>query len=80
MVSVRRAKLWRKSEEIVSAVSALRVWVVALYMSWCQLIVMTALEPAATLGLVLRSWMKLLCKNHCSLEHKDMEVVGVQAR
>lgn len=49
-------------------------------MSWRQLIVMPALEPAATPDLVLRSWMKLLCKNHCSLDRGDLEVVGAQAR
>lgn len=80
MVSVPRARPRRKSEEIVSGASALRVWVVALSMSWHQLIVMVGLEPAATLGLVLRSCMKLLCKNHCPLEREDLEVVGAQAR
>lgn len=48
-------------------------------MSWRQLVVMMALEPAATLVLVLRLWMKLLCKNHCSLERGDLEVAGAQA-
>lgn len=80
MVSVRRAKLRRKSEEIVSVVSALVVWVVASHMSLRRLVLMTALDPAAALGLVLRSWIKLSCKNHCSLECGDMAVVGAKAR
>lgn len=52
---------------------------VALSMSWRQWIVMMALEPAAALSLVLRSWMKPLCKDHCFLERVDLEVEGAQA-